>query len=65
MLRQRTKPNQQQACRNNEQNQINNRHIGTMSKTESTADMRQKPTDTPLILQQPTDTPQQTGCRSE
>jgi hypothetical protein len=39
MPQQRIKPNQQQTCRNNEQNQMNNRHAGTPNKIQSTRDM--------------------------
>jgi hypothetical protein len=44
MPQQRTKPDQQQTCRNNEQNRINNIHAATTNKTESTTDTPQQPT---------------------
>jgi hypothetical protein len=44
MPERQTKPNQQQTCRNNEQNWINNIHAGTTNKTESTTDMPEQRT---------------------
>jgi hypothetical protein len=42
---QRTKLDQQQSCRNNEQNRINKRHGGTSNRTGSRRDMQQEPTE--------------------
>jgi hypothetical protein len=45
MPEQPTEPNQQPACRNSEQNRINNRHAGMTNRTESTTDMSQQQTE--------------------
>jgi hypothetical protein len=42
MPQQRTKRNQQQKCRNNEENGINNRHVATMNESGPTIDMLQQ-----------------------
>jgi hypothetical protein len=44
MPQQRTKSNQQQTCRNNQQNRINNGHVAITNKIESTTDMPQQAT---------------------
>jgi hypothetical protein len=41
MPQQRTKADQQQTCRNNEQKRINDRHVATSNRTGSTTDMSQ------------------------
>jgi hypothetical protein len=46
-----TELNQQQTCRNNEQNPINNRHVVTTNKNGSTIDMPQQPADIRFIVQ--------------
>jgi hypothetical protein len=58
MSQQRTKADQQQTCCNNEQKQINNKHVATMSQRGSTTDILQQPIEPDQqadMTQQPTE----------